>query len=57
VRNLQVSYAHDEIVEDRLAVYEGTEQGLVFFSGMAAISTADAVEKRSRVSLSSIDSK
>src|SRR5258707_4327373 len=28
-----------EIVEDRLAVYEGAEQGLVFSSGMAAIST------------------
>jgi methionine-gamma-lyase len=29
-----------EIVEDRLAVYEGAEQGLVFSSGMAAIATA-----------------
>ena len=28
-----------EIVEDRLAIYEGAEQGLVFSSGMAAIST------------------
>ncbi len=28
-----------EIVEDRLAVYEKAEQGLVFSSGMAAIST------------------
>src|SRR5262249_7547765 len=26
-----------EIVEDRLAVYEGAEEGLVFSSGMAAI--------------------
>lgn len=29
-----------EIVEDRLAVYEGAEEGLVFSSGMAAITTA-----------------
>src|SRR5262249_1548873 len=29
-----------EIVEDRLAIYEGAEQGLVFSSGMAAIATA-----------------
>ncbi|HMA73275.1 MAG TPA: cystathionine gamma-synthase family protein [Xanthobacteraceae bacterium] len=29
-----------EIVEDRLAVYEGAEEGLVFSSGMAAIATA-----------------
>jgi methionine-gamma-lyase len=29
-----------EIVEDRLAVYEGSEDGLVFSSGMAAIATA-----------------
>jgi methionine-gamma-lyase len=29
-----------EIVEDRLAVYEGTEEGLVFSSCMAAIATA-----------------
>src|ERR1700674_1037300 len=29
-----------EIVEDRLAVYERAEQGLVFSSGMAAIATA-----------------
>jgi methionine-gamma-lyase len=29
-----------EIVEDRLAVYEGAEDGLVFSSGMAAIATA-----------------
>ncbi len=29
-----------EIVEDRLAVYEKAEQGLVFASGMAAIATA-----------------
>src|ERR1700722_10600707 len=29
-----------EIVEDRLAVYEKAEQGLVFSSGMAAIATA-----------------
>jgi methionine-gamma-lyase len=29
-----------EIVEDRLAVYEGAEQGLVFSSGMAAIATS-----------------
>jgi methionine-gamma-lyase len=29
-----------EILEDRLAVYEGAEQGLVFASGMAAIATA-----------------
>ena len=29
-----------EIVEDRLAVYEGCEDGLVFSSGMAAIATA-----------------
>ena len=28
-----------EIVEDRLAIYEGAEQGLVFSSGMAAIAT------------------
>ena len=28
-----------EIVEDRLAVYEGAEEGLVFSSGMAAIAT------------------
>jgi len=28
-----------EIVEDRLAVYEGAEEGLVFASGMAAIAT------------------
>ncbi|MGH7920814.1 MAG: PLP-dependent transferase, partial [Candidatus Dormibacteraceae bacterium] len=28
-----------EIVEDRLAVYEGAEYGLVFSSGMAAIAT------------------
>src|SRR5262249_17856120 len=29
-----------EIIEDRLAVYEGAEEGLVFSSGMAAITTA-----------------
>jgi methionine-gamma-lyase len=29
-----------EIVEDRLAAYEGAEEGLVFSSGMAAITTA-----------------
>jgi methionine-gamma-lyase len=29
-----------EIVEDRLAVYEGAEEGLVFASGMAAITTS-----------------
>src|SRR5215475_13829704 len=29
-----------EIVEDRLAAYEGAEEGLVFSSGMAAIATA-----------------
>jgi methionine-gamma-lyase len=29
-----------EIVEDRLAIYEGTEAGLVFSSGMSAIATA-----------------
>jgi methionine-gamma-lyase len=29
-----------EIVEDRLAVYEGAEEGLVFSSGMAGIATA-----------------
>jgi methionine-gamma-lyase len=29
-----------EIVEDRLAVYEGAQEGLVFSSGMAAIATA-----------------
>src|SRR5215470_10729639 len=29
-----------EIIEDRLAVFEGAEEGLVFSSGMAAITTA-----------------
>src|SRR6266478_8382101 len=29
-----------EIVEDRLAIYERAEQGLVFSSGMAAIATS-----------------
>ncbi len=29
-----------EIVEDRLAVYEGAEEGLVFASGMAAVTTS-----------------
>ena len=33
------NHPNSEIVEDRLAVYEKAEQGLVFSSGMAAIST------------------
>ncbi len=33
------NHPNSEIVEDRLAVYEGAEAGLVFASGMAAIAT------------------
>ncbi len=33
------NHPNSEIVEDRLAVYEGTESGAVFSSGMSAIST------------------
>ena len=33
------NHPNSEIVEDRLAVYEGAEAGLVFSSGMAAIAT------------------
>lgn len=33
------NHPNSEIVEDRLAVYEGAEAGLVFGSGMAAIAT------------------
>lgn len=34
------NHPNSEIVEDRLAVYEGAEAGVVFSSGMAAITTA-----------------
>lgn len=33
------NHPNSEIVEDRLAVYEGTESGAIFSSGMSAIST------------------
>ncbi|MFZ5781459.1 MAG: cystathionine gamma-synthase family protein [Pseudomonadota bacterium] len=33
------NHPNSEIVEDRLAVYEGAEQGVLFSSGMAAITT------------------
>ncbi|MDX6751043.1 cystathionine gamma-synthase family protein [Geminicoccaceae bacterium 1502E] len=33
------NHPNSEIVEDRLAVYEGAEAGVIFSSGMAAIST------------------
>jgi methionine-gamma-lyase len=33
------NHPNSEIVEDRLAVYEGTEAGAIFSSGMAAIAT------------------
>ncbi|WP_422003250.1 cystathionine gamma-synthase family protein [Reyranella sp.] len=33
------NHPNSEIVEDRLAVFEGAEQGVVFASGMAAITT------------------
>jgi methionine-gamma-lyase len=34
------NHPNSEIVEDRLAVYEGTEAGAIFSSGMSAIATA-----------------
>ena len=34
------NHPNSEIVEDRLAVYEGAEAGIIFSSGMAAIATA-----------------
>lgn len=34
------NHPNSEIVEDRLAVYEGTEAGVVFSSGMSAITTS-----------------
>jgi len=34
------NHPNSEIVEDRLAIYEGTETALLFSSGMAAIATA-----------------
>src|SRR3981081_2934143 len=33
------NHPNSEIVEDRLAVYEGTESGVLFSSGMSAIAT------------------
>ncbi len=34
------NHPNSEIVEDRMAVYEGAEAGLLFASGMAAIATS-----------------
>src|SRR3546814_1587096 len=40
------NHPNSEIVEDRLAIYEGAEAGAIFSSGMSAIATTLRSEER-----------